>query len=153
MAKFYSRIDDERGGFFDSDTHGEVGSPGCTIPKGAKEITDELHADLVAAQSEGKLIVPDPDGYPIAIDPPPPDAEALAEAERAWRDVQLALTDPQVSRHRDEVEDGGATSITANQYTELQSYRRQLRDWPQGAQFPLAEHRPIAPVWLTEQTI
>jgi hypothetical protein len=151
MAKFYSRIDDARGGFFDSDTHGEVGSPGCTIPKGAKQITDELHADLVAAQSGGKLIVPDPEGYPIAIDPPPPDAETLAEAERVWRDGQLALTDPLVSRHRDEVEEGVSTSITTEQYAELQAYRRQLRDWPQGSLFPLAEHRPTAPIWLSEQ--
>lgn len=152
MAKFYSCIDEARGGFFDSDVHGEVGSPGCTIPNGAKEVTDELHADLVAAQSEGKLIVPDRDGYPVAIDPPPPDAEALAEAERAWRDAQLALTDPLVSRHRDEVEEGGSTTLAAEQYTELQAYRRQLRNWPQGEEFPLAEHRPPAPSWLAEQT-
>lgn len=98
------------------------------------------------------MIIPDRDGYPVAIDPPPPDAEALAEAERAWRDAQLALTDPLVSRHRDEVEEGGSTTLAAEQYTELQAYRRQLRDWPQGEQFPLAEHRPPAPSWLAEQT-
>jgi hypothetical protein len=151
MSKFFSRIDDGRGGFFDSATHGDIDSPGCTIPKGAKEITDDYHEDLVAAQSAGKLIVPDLDGYPIAVDPPPPDAEALAEAERDWRDGQLALTDPLVSRHRDEIEEGGATSITADQYSGLQTYRRQLRDWPQGDQFPLAEHRPPAPTWLSAQ--
>jgi len=151
MGKFYSRIDAGRGGFFDSATHGEIGSPGCTIPSGAKEITDALHADLVIAQSVGKLIVPDSDGYPIAIGPPPLDAEALAEAERDWRDGQLALTDPLVSRHRDEVEEGGLTSITPEQYAELQGYRRMLRDWPQGEQFPLIDHRPIEPPWLIEQ--
>jgi hypothetical protein len=151
MGKFYSRIDDNRGGFFDSATHGDVGSPGCTIPKGAKEITDVYHEELVAAQSAGKLIVPDLDGYPIAVDPPPPDAEALAEAERVWRDGQLALTDPLVSRHRDEIEEGGETSLTADQYAELQAYRRQLRDWPQGDQFPLAEHRSPTPTWLSAQ--
>ncbi|MDF2641273.1 MAG: phage tail protein [Pseudomonas sp.] len=88
-------------------------------------------------------------GQPVLIDPPALDAEALAETERAWRDAQLALTDPLVSRHRDEIEEGGANSITAEQYAELQAYRRQLRDWPQGSQFPLAEHRPVAPLWLT----
>ncbi|WP_455928805.1 phage tail protein [Pseudomonas fluorescens] len=147
MTKYFCRIDDTRGGFFDSDVHGEIGSPGCTIPKGAKEVTDDDHAELVA-QSVGKLIVPDPDGYPIAIDPPPLDAEALAEAERTWRDAQLALTDPLVSRHRDELEEGIPTSLTAEQYIDLQAYRRQLRNWPQGAEFPLAEHRPAAPGWL-----
>lgn len=148
MSKFYSCIDEARGGFFDSDVHGEVGSPGCTIPNGAKKVTDELHADLVAAQSEGKLIVPDRDGYPVAIDPPPPDAEALAEAERAWRDAQLALTDPLVSRHRDEIEEGGTTSLSIEHYAELQAYRRQLRDWPQGIEFPVGDHRPISPSWM-----
>lgn len=148
MGKFYSRIDGTRGGFFDSDTHGKIGSPGCTIPKGAKEITDELHADLVAAQSDGKLIVPDPDGFPIAIDPPPLDAEALESIERVWRDSQLALTDPLVSRHRDEVEESGSTTLTAEQYAELQTYRRQLREWPQSTDLPLSEHRPTASSWL-----
>lgn len=151
MGMFYSRIDDWRGGFFDAATHGEIGSLGCTIPEGAKEVTDEYHQQLVVAQSAGKLIVPDADGYPIAIDPPPPNAEALAEAERAWRDGQLALTDPLVSRHRDEVEVGGLTTLAPEQYAELQGYRRLLRDWPQGAQFPLIDHRPIAPPWLIEQ--
>ncbi|WP_414916936.1 phage tail assembly chaperone [Pseudomonas sp. Tul1A2] len=152
MGKFYSRIDDTRGGFFDSDIHGQMGSPGCTIPNGAREITDELHAGLVAAQSDGKLIIPDPDGYPVAIDPPPLDVEALESIERAWRDGQLTLTDPLVSRHRDEVEQGDSTTLSAEQYTELQAYRRQLRDWPQGTQFPLIEHRPTEPEWLAENT-
>ncbi|ANI54418.1 phage tail protein [Pseudomonas sp. DR 5-09] len=77
--------------------------------------------------------------------------EYLAEVERAWRDVQLSVTDALVARHRDELEEGGSTYLTAEQYAELQAYRRQLRDWPQGSQFPLAEHRPIAPPWLIEQ--
>nr|WP_315448060.1 phage tail assembly chaperone [uncultured Pseudomonas sp.] len=149
MAKFYSRIDDARGGFFDSDIHGEVGSPGCTIPKGAKEITDELHADLVAAQSAGKLIVPDSAGLPMAIDPPPPSADELAAAERDWRDLRLAETDSVVARHRDELEGSGPTTLTVEQYIQLQDYRRLLRDWPQGGEFPLAEHRPSAPIWLS----
>lgn len=151
MAKFYSRIDDARGGFFDSDVHGEVGSPGCTIPKGAKEVADELHADLVAAQSEGKLIVPDPDGYPIAIEPPLPSADEMAAAERVWRDLRLAETDSVVARHRDELEASGPTTLTVEQYAQLQDYRRLLRDWPQGGEFPLAEHRPPAPTWLSAQ--
>ncbi|MGN8031578.1 hypothetical protein ACTJKS_18480 [Pseudomonas sp. 22189] len=92
-----------------------------------------------------------PDGQPVLIDPPPLDADELAAVERAWRDAQLALSDPLVSRHRDEVEEGGATSITAEQYVELQAYRRQLRDWPQGDQFPLVEHRPPTPTWLSAQ--
>nr|WP_256671239.1 phage tail assembly chaperone [Pseudomonas sp. IB20] len=73
----------------------------------------------------------------------------MASVERSWRDAQLFPTDAIVSRHRDELESGGTTSITPEQYTELQAYRRQLREWPQGAEFPLVDHRPVAPSWLS----
>ncbi|PMZ32348.1 phage tail protein, partial [Pseudomonas sp. GW247-3R2A] len=46
---------------------------------------------------------------------------------------------------------GGATTLTTEQYAELQAYRRELRDWPQGAEFPQADHRPVAPTWLSGQ--
>ncbi len=150
MSKYYYRIDNTRGGFLDSSVHGEIGSPGCTIPPGAKEITEEQHAELVAAQSNGKLIVPDPDGYPLAIDPPPPTADEMAATERVWRDQCLSETDGVVTRHRDELEEGLETTLTPAQYTELQAYRRALRNWPEAGEFPLIEHRPTAPPWLTE---
>ncbi|MBK5549329.1 phage tail protein, partial [Pseudomonas sp. TH03] len=85
---------------------------------------------------------------PFLIDPPPPPPEAVAVVERAWRDAQLAATDGVVSRHRDELEEGINTSLTAEQYAELQVYRRLLRNWPEGAEFPLVDHRPVAPPWL-----
>lgn len=151
MSKFYSRIDNTRGGFFDTADHGEIGSPSCTIPPGAKEVTEEQHAELVAAQSNGKLIVPDPDGYPIAIEPPPPSDDELATVERVWRDQRLSETDGVVTRHRDELEEGRETTLTPTQYTELQAYRRALRNWPEAGEFPLIAHRPTVPPWLTEQ--
>mgnify|MGYP001087762777 CR=1 FL=1 len=150
MSKFYSRIDNTRGGFFDTADHGEIGSPSCTIPPGAKEVTEEQHTELVAAQSNGKLIVPDPDGYPMAIDPPPPTADEAAATERDWRDLQLAETDGVVTRHRDELEERLETTLTPAQYTELQAYRRALRNWPEAGEFPLIDHRPLPPPWLTE---
>lgn len=87
-------------------------------------------------------------GYPILIDPPPPSAEQAADTERNWRTAQLADTDGLVARDRDELEDGGGTTLTTAQYAELQTYRRELRDWPQGSFFPFSEHRPVAPRWL-----
>ncbi|WP_166220885.1 phage tail assembly chaperone [Pseudomonas atagonensis] len=87
-------------------------------------------------------------GYPILIDPPPPSAEQAADIERNWRTAQLAATDGLVARDRDELEDGGGTTLTTAQYAELQTYRRELRDWPQGSFFPFSEHRPAAPRWL-----
>jgi hypothetical protein len=125
---------------------------GGNMPADVVEVSESVWQSLLNELSTSpKMMSSRPDGQPVLIDPPPLDADGLATAERAWRDLQLALTDPLVSRHRDEIEEGGATSLTADQYAELQAYRRQLRDWPQGSQFPLAEHRPIAPPWLIEQ--
>lgn len=124
---------------------------GSDMPADVVEVAASVWQSLLDELSRSpKKMSSRPNGQPVLIDPPPLDSEVLAETERAWRDAQLALSDPLVSRHRDEIEESGATSITAEQYAELQAYRRQLRDWPQGSQFPLAEHRPIAPLWLTE---
>lgn len=54
------------GGFYDRSIHGD------NIPSDAVEITAEYHAELLAAQSEGKQISADETGAPIAIDPPKP---------------------------------------------------------------------------------
>jgi Phage tail assembly chaperone protein len=86
-------------------------------------------------------------GYPILVDPPPPSPDEAADIERSWRTAQLSATDGLVARDRDELEDGG-TTLTTEQYAELQTYRRELRDWPQGSFFPFSEHRPVAPRWL-----
>lgn len=126
----------------------EVDNPACLIPADAVEIPQERHAELLNGQSIGLLISSGEDGYPVLIDPPPPSPEEQAATERVWRDALLSATDGVVTRHRDEVEEGAATTLTTEQYSELLAYRRQLRDWPQGAEFPLADHRPIEPSWL-----
>ena len=134
-----------KSGFYDSAVH-------SSIPEGCVEVSAEDHRALMDGQSAGMAIAADEYGGPILIERPLPSAEVLAAIERAWRDAQLALTDPLVSRHRDEAEAGGATTLTVEQYTELQAYRQELRKWPQGAEFPLAEHRPIAPAWIGQQS-
>lgn len=123
-----------------------------SIPDDAVEITDEEHAALLTGQGEGKVITWGENGFPFLADPPAPSLEELAVVERAWRDLQLAATDSIVTRHRDELEDGSPTSLTAEQYAELQAYRRQLRDWPEVGEFPLSEHRPQVPAWLPKST-
>jgi hypothetical protein len=87
-------------------------------------------------------------GFPTLVDPPPPTPDEAAETERSWRSAQLTATDGLVARDRDELEDGAGTTLTTEQYTQLQAYRRELRDWPQGSFFPFGEHRPVAPGWL-----
>jgi hypothetical protein len=131
-------------GFYDP----EINS---VLPSDTVEIDDDFYAELLLGNSRGLIISSDKHGYPCLVPPAEPSPDYLSEVERAWRDAQLASSDSLVSRHRDELEAGGDTSLTADQYTELQAYRRQLRDWPQGSQFPLAEHRPTAPIWLSAQ--
>lgn len=118
---------------------------------GGVEITEEEHAVLLQGQADGQVIASDESGYPILGDPLPPSADELAAQERQWRDRMLSLSDGVVTRHRDELEEGSATTLTAAQHTELQTYRRALRNWPEAGEFPLIEHRPTAPPWLTEQ--
>ena len=31
-------------------------------------------------------------------------------------------------------------------------YLQDLRDWPQSDQFPVVEHRPVAPSWIADQS-
>jgi hypothetical protein len=65
-----------------------------------------------------------------------------------WRDRQLSLTDPLITRHRDQVEVGRVTTLSPEQYGQLQSYRMGLRDWPSATMFPDLGCRPVAPDWL-----
>lgn len=62
------------GGFYVPAIHG------LNIPADAIEIADAYYAELLAAQSAGKRIEPDADGYPVAVDPPVP---TLAEVQAA----------------------------------------------------------------------
>lgn len=119
------------------------------IPDDAIPISEERYLSVIACRVDGKVRGHDAAGLPILIDPPPPSAEALEGAERAWRDTQLVQTDSLVVRHRDELEDGSTTTLSAEQYAELQAFRRSLRNWPEGDDFPLVDHRPVMPLWLT----
>ncbi|VVP36697.1 phage tail assembly chaperone [Pseudomonas fluorescens] len=92
-----------------------------------------------------------PNGQPILVEPAPVDTATLAASEVVWRNAQLLSSDGLVARHRDELESSAVTTLTAAQYSALQGYRRQLRDWPQDDDFPLSEHRPQAPIWWLEE--
>ncbi|MBD0683310.1 MULTISPECIES: phage tail assembly chaperone [unclassified Pseudomonas] len=126
-------------------------SLGGELPADAIEISVELHQELLNGQMANKTINFDTEP-PSLMERPPVPTEQLSEIERGWRAAQLSATDGVVARHRDESESGMSTTLTADQYVALQVYRRQLRDWPQAGQFPMAEHRPVAPLWLAEHT-
>lgn len=127
---------------------------GVDMPSDVVKISEaEWQAVLSGLSSGAKVVSSDDAGYPVLINPPPLAMEQLEAFERSWRDAQLAATDPLVSRHRDELEDGGTTTLADEQYAELQAYRRALRTWPEGGDFPLTEHRPTAPAWLAKQIL
>lgn len=74
---FYSKA---TGGFYDAAIHGD------TIPADAVEITADEHAELLAAQSFGKVIQADKDGKPVVVDPPKPTAAQVWERIKSERD-------------------------------------------------------------------
>lgn len=61
-------------GFYDEAIHSNK------IPADAVEITSDEHAALMSAQASGRRIEADANGYPVAVNPPPP---TLAEVQAA----------------------------------------------------------------------
>lgn len=98
-------------GFYCEEIHG------TNIPSDCVQITNEQHASLMNEQSQGKQIVPDKNGYPIAIVPLviPPTWEQI----RTQRDVLLAASD-WTDLPNSPVKNKGAWL----------AYRRALRDLP-----------------------
>lgn len=76
----------------------------------------------------------------------------LAAAGRAWRDGAIESVKWMRERHRDEVDLGLGTRLSAVQFRELLEYLQSLRDWPLSDGFPAPESRPEPPLWIAEQT-
>ena len=72
-------------GFYCTEIHG------TNIPSDCVQITKEQHTNLLNEQSQGKQIVPDENGYPIAIVPPV--IPLTWEQIRAKRDALLKDSD------------------------------------------------------------
>lgn len=85
--------------------------------------------------------------------PTPKTQEQVEAAERAWRDTAVTNVLWLRERHRDEQDLRRTPSLSAEQFSELLTYLQSLRDWPQSEPFPLSEHRPIAPAWISGQTM
>jgi hypothetical protein len=84
------------------------------------EISPAQHAELFAQlYCTGRPLGADAQGYAALLDVPLLSDEQRAVIERQWRD-HLASTDAPVARHRDEVEAGLTTSLSAEQYATLQ---------------------------------
>lgn len=122
-----------------------------TWPRDAVQVTEEeWQAYGQQPPPQGMRRGSDDQGRPTWVKPEVTPEDASAQ-ERAWRDRQLSITDPLVTRHRDQLEVGRATTLTLEQYRQLQAFRLDLRDWPGALRFPDIEYRPVAPSWLSEE--
>lgn len=74
-----------------------------------------------------------------------------AETGRIWRNAEIARVSWIRDRHRDELDLGAATSISADWFVELLGYIQKLRDWPQSSGFPNPSGRPLIPEWINTQ--
>jgi hypothetical protein len=133
------------GGFYNSVDHSG------RLPEDAVKISDEEYGALFAAPFLNKRIESDAKGRPVLLELSIDELTVRMAGEKKWRDDQLTATDRLIARDRDEMDDGGGTTLDQAQYTQLQAYRRALREWPQDEHFPAAEHRPATPSWLAGQ--
>lgn len=114
-------------------------------------ITEAIRNALLAEEAMGKVLAPDAEGFPAAINPPALTIGQLAEKERAWRDQVMVTLIGLRDRHRDQVEIEIGTTLTDVQFKEFLVYMQALRDWPQSSDFPDNQFRPNSPLWLAEQ--
>lgn len=70
-------------GFYDDALH-------ASIPGDAQPITEMQRANLLAAQSAGKVIEADANGLPVAVDPPPPGPPQVVSRFQARAALHLA---------------------------------------------------------------
>lgn len=116
------------------------------MPDDAFEVDEQVYRALV---DSGKGIVADAEGRPTFAEL---SFDELGERARAWRDAAISATEWLSARHRDEIDSARPTTLTAEQFAELLSYRQALRDWPESAAFPDQASRPSGPVWIAVQT-
>lgn len=120
------------------------------MPEDAVPISEEIYNAVIANPPMDKVRGHDASGLPILLDPPPFPVEYLVSAEREWRDMELASVVWLRDRHRDQLEIGAATTLTAEQFAELLVFMQALRDWPQSEAFPDESARPVPPAFLAQ---
>ena len=122
------------------------------MPPDAVEISEDRWNAVIGNPEPGKVRAHDDKCLPILIDPPALGSDDIAARERAWRDGELSARQWLRDRHRDEQDLDRETTLSADQFAELLGYLQDLRDWPQSGQFPVVEHRPVAPPWIADQS-
>lgn len=118
------------------------------LPGDAVQISAEEHADLLMAAAQGMVISASANGSPVAAAPADPSEETLAKRARANRAKLLADVRPLIERHRDQIDLGVATTLSAETYVALLTYVQALRDAPTQSGFPAATIWPALPVGI-----
>lgn len=111
MSLFYSA---STRGFYDDAIH-------STLPADAKPITEQVRANLLAAQSAGKAIEADADGFPVAVDPPPPGPPQVVSRFQARAALHLAGLLPAVEAL---MADPATDTLARLAWTDAQEFRR-----------------------------
>ncbi|MBV4486925.1 hypothetical protein HU727_015125 [Pseudomonas sp. SWRI153] len=126
-----------------------VDSPLSERPEGAVEITRAQYEELFCGQAAGQVIGASPSGQPV-LNGPLISPVTRASYERAWRNQVLQNTQWLVFRDAEELEAGVGTTLRAEEFKQLLTYRQALRDWPDDPDFPDVHARPIEPDWLED---
>lgn len=133
---FYSK---STGGFYTTEIHGN------NIPSESVEITSEQYDFLLEAQSQGKQIVADDKGFPVAIDPPPLSQEQLSISALTQRDSMLRKAATRVSPLQDAVDLGVANDDEKLALSVWKQYRVALNRIEQQEGFPQVIDWPEQP--------
>jgi hypothetical protein len=68
------------------------------------------------------------------------------DQRKAQRKSYLDQSDWMTTRHRDQKDKGGPTTLTEEQYLQLLDYKQALRDWPSSGNYN--EPLPVKPEWM-----
>jgi len=120
------------------------------IPEEAVLISEELFSRMI--QECDGIWTLGSDGE-ITKEPLPEIVPDYAGIERRRRDRQIESVKWVRERHRDELDLGVNTTLTAPQFSELLVYIQSLRDWPESKDFPAQEKRPSEPNWIASQVL
>lgn len=131
------------GTFYAREVHGD------NMPEDVVEISKQAYNELLDGRALGRVIVMGDSGTPVLADPPPKTQQEIENEARSQRDGALDATDWIVQRHQDQLAVGVETTITDNEYKELQEYRQALRLWPEQEGWPKID-MPPPPAWISK---
>lgn len=96
----------------------------CAVPEGAVEVTEQEHAELLAAQTNGARIQPGADGRPVAIAPP-----ALTHADLVARArTEIRLQRQPIIQMLDGLQSSAIVRGASDQALAIETAKQGLRD-------------------------